>query len=378
MMHLKIPSLLQINDSSSSNSETNLNMSGETVGNGCTSIYISQPPTTINQCTQLVNQNANIIQIENSESGAQQQPILTIQVNQEDNRENSVSSSSVVNIVSCFRGAATTPVKGSENSIEKHNKVNHNVSVHNNNKSNVEKIEINDEESVKKNCKINRNNSNNRNVISISSVKPMSSEDLNEICVDQIYSNTAAAVEDNVHVDYQNLDKTELIETDKIVITTGSSATPPSTPNQIVVESHTNPQSNGNEQSESANKSKNQSNNSVSHVSESQMSREQRRRERRERRQARNRAQHVHVPVHQRPPQNNGSNANSVNPGLAMGHGHLRMNYEILPDIINNHLPPPYTTLPLPPPPPPMVPSIISPVPVDDCRFSFPIPVIRR
>ena len=114
--------------------------------------------------------------------------------------------------------------------------------------------------------------------------------------------------------------------------------------------------------------------------------REQRRRERRERRQARQRAQHGHrhhVSVHHSNRPNgvtNNSNSRGIN-GIA--------GYEMLPDIINNHLPPPYTTLPhfslrtsapIPPPPPPPQPQLITPAPivVDDCRFSFPIPIIRR
>jgi hypothetical protein len=117
--------------------------------------------------------------------------------------------------------------------------------------------------------------------------------------------------------------------------------------------------------------------------------REQRRRERRERRQARQRAQHGHrhhVSVHHSNRPNgvtNNSNSRAIN-----GPERVISGYEMLPDIINNHLPPPYTTLPLfplhtPAPisqPPPPQPQIIAPAPivVDDCRFSFPIPIIRR
>ena len=120
--------------------------------------------------------------------------------------------------------------------------------------------------------------------------------------------------------------------------------------------------------------------------------REQRRRERRERRQARQRAQHGHrhhVSVHHsnRP---NGVNNNSNSRGINGVEPTQRVisGYEMLPDIINNHLPPPYTAVPLfplhtpapIPPPPPQPPQLIAPAPivVDDCRFSFPIPIIRR
>ncbi|XP_055602939.1 uncharacterized protein LOC129751445 [Uranotaenia lowii] len=108
--------------------------------------------------------------------------------------------------------------------------------------------------------------------------------------------------------------------------------------------------------------------------------REHRRRERRERRQARNRMQHVH-PMDQQP----------LRPAPL----------EIIPDILHSHLPPPYTTLPMgatavlagPPPPLPIaaVPlghhhrggplgvAAAAAVPgvVEDCRYTFPIPIIR-
>ncbi|GAB0099157.1 hypothetical protein DMENIID0001_150020 [Sergentomyia squamirostris] len=93
--------------------------------------------------------------------------------------------------------------------------------------------------------------------------------------------------------------------------------------------------------------------------------REQRRRERRERRQARTRSQHIHPP------------------GAA-----VRPAFEILPDILNSHLPPPYSTLPMdssPPPPPPLLPPPLIPtIPVgpvvaaSDTRYVFPLPIIRR
>lgn len=93
--------------------------------------------------------------------------------------------------------------------------------------------------------------------------------------------------------------------------------------------------------------------------------REQRRRERRERRQARTRSQHIHPP------------------GAV-----VRPAFEILPDILNSHLPPPYSTLPLdsssPPPPPLLPPPLIPTIPVgpvvaaSDTRYVFPLPIIRR
>lgn len=109
---------------------------------------------------------------------------------------------------------------------------------------------------------------------------------------------------------------------------------------------------------------------SIENPSEVQMTREQRRRDRRERRLARNaRQQHLHPPIA------------------------LRSGFEILPDILHSHVPPPYTALSIssqqtPPPPSSssvpsvLVPPIITPLPVvgptDDGRYSFPLPIIRR
>lgn len=93
--------------------------------------------------------------------------------------------------------------------------------------------------------------------------------------------------------------------------------------------------------------------------------REQRRRDRRERRHIRNsRQQHIHpVPT-----------------------SSLRPAFEILPDILNSHVPPPYTALTLAAVPPSqpqavLVPPIITPLPVgppEDGRYTFPLPIMRR
>lgn len=93
--------------------------------------------------------------------------------------------------------------------------------------------------------------------------------------------------------------------------------------------------------------------------------REQRRRDRRERRHIRNsRQQHIHpAPSSHRPA------------------------FEILPDILNSHVPPPYTALTLAAVPPSqsqavLVPPIITPLPVvgppEDGRYTFPLPIMRR
>lgn len=242
------------------------------------------------------------------------------------------------------------------------------------------------------------NNENNQNIVNIGASsknyaqnvnvqsKPtLKREDLNEISVDKILisesgvtSLTAAS-----NVDYQNMtldsvanrDQTGLIgaEIEGIIIktTAGMNVTANPSPNpQRTSESAINQITISGEVESTDNRVAND--NCVK--TESQTFREQRRRERRERRQARQRAQHHHVtaPVHHRIT----TGVRSVNVAEPS-----RTNYEILPDIINNHLPPPYTTLPLQMPAPPIhAPLTISPVPVvvDDCRFSFPIPIIRR
>lgn len=76
--------------------------------------------------------------------------------------------------------------------------------------------------------------------------------------------------------------------------------------------------------------------------------REKRRRDRRDRRLARTRA-------------TNGASMSSTT-------------NEILPDIVNNHSPPPYADIP----PQQIVPSIVSTVPVEDNRYTFSLPLVRR
>lgn len=262
-------------------------------------------------------------------STAVAKPVLTIQVNQNSNENannNSNSNNNLVNIVSCFRAYPT--INGIENIVHNSGSSVANVSV-NRNYCNDESV----------------NNENNQNIVNV-----IKCEDLNEISVD---TSTNA----NSNVDYQNMaldstttrDRVGLIETTKI-----ENSTQENVINQVESTS----------------------------LKDTQQ-REQRRRERRERRQARQRAaqhgQHRHhqIGVHQR----GGNNRGGVN---GVEQPSSRASYEMLPDIINNHLPPPYTTLPLhqlPPHPAMHSPPIIAapvPVVVDDCRFSFPIPIIRR
>lgn len=118
-------------------------------------------------------------------------------------------------------------------------------------------------------------------------------------------------------------------------------------------------------------------------VDAQQQAREQRRRERRERRQPRgSRQSHCH--------------ASTTAPSM---HSPLS-NSEILPDVLHNHIPPPYTTLPMPMPThcqlntsaavltqsPPSTVLVPGPpaalIPAigfgDDARYTFPLPIIRR
>lgn len=83
--------------------------------------------------------------------------------------------------------------------------------------------------------------------------------------------------------------------------------------------------------------------------------REKRRRDRRDRRLARSRASNGIV----------SATSNITTSGLTN---------EILPDIINNNSPPPYASIP----PQQVVPSIVSTVPVEDNRYTFSLPLVRR
>ena len=251
-------------------------------------------------------------------------PVLTIQVNQNSTESaNNSSSNDLVNIVSCFR--AHPAVNGIENGSS----------------TSVANVSVNDELV---------NNENNQNIVNIE-CRQLRSEDLNEISVD------VSATNANSNVDYQNMALDSTSNRDRVGL--------------IRIESGKN--------ENSTNENQNDSN-----VVKDSQQREQRRRERRERRQARQRTaqqshRHHQIAVHQRLVTNN-RGGNGVEQSS-------RASYEMLPDIINNHLPPPYTTLPLHQIPPlPSVsamhspPIIAAPVPVvvDDCRFSFPIPIIRR
>lgn len=356
----------------------------------CTSsIYISQPSMSTSVNNDQLNDLGNNMpeNVDSSGSSLEQKPVLTIQVNQ---NNPAMNQSNLVNIVSCFRAYPTITHSGIENVVHSNstpfsvcvNRNNFNYgansksdeSVNNENNQNIVNIEAS-----------SKNHAHNVNVQSKTAIKR---EDLNEISVDKILiSETGVtSLTASSNVDYQNMtldsvtnrDQTGLIGADieGIIIktTAGTNATAnPSLNPQQTSESAIN-QINVTGEVESTYNRVAANDNCVK--VESQTFREQRRRERRERRQARQRAQaqhhHVTAGIHHR-----------IATGVRSGNvaEPSRTNYQILPDIINNHLPPPYTTLPLQMPAPPIhSPLTISPVPVvvDDCRFSFPIPIIRR
>jgi hypothetical protein len=366
----------------------------------CTSsIYISQPSTCIvsndhvkSELGNNMPQNQNVDS--SSSNNVEQKPVLTIQVNQ--NNPSMSSSSNLVNIVSCFRAYPTITHSGIENVVHSSNapfsvSVNRNNCNYGGNSKSDESINNENNQNIVNIEASSKNNARN-NDVNAQSKATVKREDLNEISVDQILISEQGGGGGRVansNVDYQNMtlddsvmnrDQVGLIEAkmEKIVITTattGSSGnanrsrnpqqTSESVINQITVA--------GGVESSTDNRVANDN----CAKNETQV-REQRRRERRERRQARQRAQHGHhhvpAPVHQR---------STTGSRTAAGNGAepSRTSYEILPDIINNHLPPPYTTLPLQTTALPIhSPLTISPVPVvvDDCRFSFPIPIIRR
>lgn len=367
----------------------------------CTSsIYISQPSTCIvsndHVKSELGNNMPQNQNVDSNSSRVEQKPVLTIQVNQNNPSMNQSSSSNLVNIVSCFRAYPSITHSGGIENVVHSSNAPFSVSVNRNNcnygGNNKSDESVNNENNqniinIEASSKINAHN-NDVNVRSKATVKR---EDLNEIRVDQVLisercgGNRGA----NSKMDYQNMalennvtnrDQVGLIraEMEKIVVTTATTGS-------AVNASHSrNPQ----QTSESvinqitvAGEVESSTDNRVANdncaKNETQV-REQRRRERRERRQARQRAQHGHhhvtAPVHQR-------STTGVRTAAGNGAEPSRTSYEILPDIINNHLPPPYTTLPLQTPAQPIhSPITISSVPVvvDDCRFSFPIPIIRR
>lgn len=369
------------------------------------------------------------------EAPRQPKPVLTIQVNQ--NTISNQSSSNLVNIVSCFRAypnAHAHVTAGNENPIENNlgnvrstatSAVPFSVSVNRTNGDFITKSSVSGGESV-------NNNENNQNIINIdaslkhdhqtqSSSSVKREVDLNEICVEDnhnlsnngdIEAPPCNAKSNNHNVDYiRNSSSTTKLEIktnglpsttdtspvddgneiERKVPTSNSDGTGPNVTNANVI-NHTATIETvvvdvESKEDRSSISTKHENDNATTKSTESQSHREQRRRERRERRQARQRAQHGHhhittAPIHH---QRAGGVANA-HPTNASTNGIRTFNgpepsrtghYDILPDIVNIQ-PPPYTSLPSPSAIHTITPISPVPVVVDDCRFSFPIPIIRR
>ncbi|KAG5670660.1 hypothetical protein PVAND_000908 [Polypedilum vanderplanki] len=324
-----------------------------------------------------ISNGSSVQSSNNSDVLEHQKPVLTIQVNQNQNNNssNNETANNLVNIVSCFRATTTAAIthngsssNGIENLVHNNSNLPFNVSVNKNYDNNSSDRS---EESL-------MNNKNNQNIVNI-----VENYDPNEITIAPNVTST---------VDYSNVtlvDQSVGLIAEKI----DSNAATAAAASESVINQITIVNDNGGDTI--AVESVNNQNAKV--VDEnSQTFREQRRRERRERRQARQRAaQHGHHRHHMS--MVHSSSRTNVSRGVnGMEQTTARVNgYEMLPDIINNHLPPPYSTLPihqippsliptqpppshLPPPPPPIITAAPLPVVVDDCRFSFPIPIIRR
>lgn len=422
-MQVKIP-----NDSTMDEGPTSSNH--QKFDKTCTSsVYISQPSSSActsvsndhvmiessNSNSQTAQANRNVGDVEQKQQLQHQKPVLTIQVNQNNPTVMNQSSSNLVNIVSCFRAYPTSTVIASHNTIDSgnenlvQNSNNNNVapfsvSVNRNNCDNIGKSSSSDE-SV--------NNENNQNIINIeaslknnnfteneaqsnSTVKR--EVDLNEICVDnssddKTNASSCNSNNNNSNVDYNTKKSSTTLEIianqnhvglksneiEKMTVIGTNEGTGEANHADNVI-NHTTIEMSGEVESK-----ENHLRNDNCTKSETQSHRDQRRRERRERRQARQRAQLQHGHHHITPVHHQRANTASTSNGIRTLNGvePLRTtssNFEILPDIVN-HQPPAYTTLPLQLPPSPTI-HTISPVPVpvvvDDCRFSFPIPIIRR
>ncbi|XP_063697817.1 uncharacterized protein LOC134828760 [Culicoides brevitarsis] len=275
---------------------------------------------------------------------------LTIPVNQQ---------TSNVNIVNCYR---TVPVQivneeeNDDNSVKENPNTVKSKNLNINNKCDI--IEVADD--AKENKKSSKNTKLSSSIINISA-----NENLNSITSDNSndkkYNNTKGLTPfDTCNLDQSiyisSSDQTNIANVDAI-----NSVHDPINVQENVVLSHSVPSS-----------------------------REQRRRERRERRAARSRMSHIHAlhaqeaisnpnnitataQMHQIPLSHAIIGANQVRP-LSGG------NFQIVPDLLHSHLPPPYTTLPVQENSATLLTTPV-PVPVsavDNCRYSFPLPIIRR
>lgn len=343
---------------------------------GTRSIYVSQPSVCIDS-----NDHTSIRQ--NVISNSDQKPVLSIQVNETIPPFNQTSTN-LVNIVSCFRAYSTITHSGIENIVQSNVNAPFSVSVNRNDLKYSENSKTSDDSSG---C--NENSQNVSNVAATSKFIAQTARVQSHPVVNYINSHhksndqvsisereTTSSSDNTNDRTITNCDETlkedklSSVEKEKSKFTnTGSRQT------DLTSESAIDQTAIACEIESAVNRATNDN----CLKSETNTFRDQRRRERRrERRRARNRAQHGHhhitVPV---------SVHHQVATGVRSGNvaEPSRTSYEILPDVINNHLPPPYTTLPPQTSTQPIhSPLSISPVPIvgDDCRFPFPIPIIRR
>lgn len=288
---------------------------------------LNVPPPAVNMTTTttIINNN-NSENTQNFYVSSSSSTTTTTTVSSDNSGQGSLTipvnqQTSSVNIVNCYRTVPVQLVKNNNNS-EENNKITKESNHKNDEKCDI--IEVVDE----------KNNDNDNNIIKI--------ENLNQITSD---------TENNV---IQSSKQSIYITGDSTNINAITSDTPNvNTENSVPIPT----------------------------------SREQRRRERRERRAARNRLAHIHAlhsqvvttPAQLHLPSTLIANhpTTVIRPGT----------FEILPDLLHSHLPPPYTTLPLQQQQQTTnnatTTIIATPVPVpvsavDNCRYSFPLPIIRR
>lgn len=319
---------------------TIINNNSDTVNNSNNThnFYVSSSSTTT---TTVSSDVTSTISLDNRNSG---QGSLTIPVNQQ---------TSSVNIVNCYR---TVPVQlvnnnNDENDIKKENCQSNEII--NDNKCDIievdEKSSNNDDDENEKSDK-----KLSSNIINISTI-----ENINQITSDNDNKNIAkvngvepfdtSKLEQSIYIsssDQTNIDAISSVHDPIIIQENALLSSPVPT------------------------------------------SREQRRRERRERRAVRNRMAHIHALHSQAVAANaNPNHITAAQMHLASNHAIISANpvrpgnFEIIPDLLHSHLPPPYTTLPSQPTATTTIIATPVPVPVsavDNCRYSFPLPIIRR
>lgn len=338
-MRLNVPAVNMTTTTTIINSDTVSNCAAD--NNNTHHFYVSSAAPTAATTTVLSDVTSAINSDNRNNSG---QGSLTIPVNQQ---------TSSVNIVNCYR---TVPVQlvntiqndGDENRVKESPSNNNNRKINENNKCDI--IEVVDDSSEKE-----KSSKLSSSIINISTI-----ENINQIVSDKDDKDNKS--KGTLPFDTSKLEQSIYISSsDQTNVDAINSVHDP-----IIVQEN------------------------VALSSPIPTSREQRRRERRERRAARNRMAHIHA-MHSQVAAS--VNSNHIAAAAAqihqltsshalLGSNQVRpvsANFEIIPDLLHSHLPPPYTTLPLQP----GATIIATPVPVpvsavDNCRYSFPLPIIRR